>query len=251
MPFMSSVNSYNIAVIFLHPACNMTCTFCITEDNFDLMTPVQALDLLNMLKKENFKSIVFGGGEPFEWPGDLLSLAQDAKRLGFFVQVGTNAVALPTDFQNIKSIDRYVLPLESSLGAVHNKMRVFKQKHHQLVLDALRLLQAARKSVTLSTIITSVNKDGIRTLALFLKELDRPLPFIHAWHLYKFIPQGRGGSVNAADLMVPDLEYKKIIDEVKAMGLPFKVYQREDMYHSYTVDFFWYEHGRLRRGSKG
>src|ERR1039457_4762113 len=113
---MSKIDPSHIAVIFLHPACNMTCTFCITEDNFDTMTQDQVLELLHLLKKANFSSIIFGGGEPFEWPGDLLFLTKEAKQLGFLVQVGTNAVALPQDYQNIKSIDRYVLPIESSLS---------------------------------------------------------------------------------------------------------------------------------------
>ncbi len=239
----------SVAVIFLHPACNMTCTFCITEDNFEAMSEAQAADLWKTLKKEKFTSVVFGGGEPFVWPGNLVRLSQEAKRLGFVVQVGTNAAALPQNFASIPAIDRYVLPLESVDGNIHNKMRFHKEKHHQEIMDCLQKLRGAQKSVTISTIITKGNKDGLEKLALFLKEVDQPRPFIHAWHLYKFIPEGRGGRVNADALAIPDQEYTVVCDEVKAMAMPFPVYRRKDMYRSKTVDFFWYQRGRLQRSS--
>ena len=246
---MPQTNPYDVAVVFLQPQCNMTCTFCITRDNFDAMTQFQALELVDLLKKENFKSIVFGGGEPFEWPGDLLAVMREAKRLGFLVQVGTNAVSLPENFQNIECIDRFVLPLESVSASVHNRMRLYKNTHHQRIMDCLRQLRLDRRCVTLSTIVTKVNQDGLLTLAAFIKELNSDFPFIHAWHLYKFIPEGRGGSVNALELMIPDEDYIRVCGQIKVMDLPFKVYLRQDMYHSKTVDFFWYEQGRLQRGS--
>ncbi|OGX24163.1 MAG: hypothetical protein A2787_06390 [Omnitrophica WOR_2 bacterium RIFCSPHIGHO2_01_FULL_48_9] len=246
---MPKTNPYNVAVIFLHPACNMTCTFCITEDNFDAMSEAQAVELLKTLKKEKFTNVVLGGGEPFAWPGDLVRLAERAKGMGFLVQVGTNAIALPKNFESITGIDRYVLPLESVDSAVHNKMRFYKDKHQQLIMDCLQRLRRAQRSVTISTIITKVNKDGLKALALFLKELNQAQPFIHAWHLYKFISEGRGGRVNAEALAIPDGEYTKVCNEVKALGLPFTVYLRKDMYHSKTVDFFWYQHGKLQCAS--
>lgn len=239
----------SVAVLFLHPACNMKCSFCITEDNFDAMSEPQAASLLKTLKKEKFASVVFGGGEPFAWPGNLVKLSQEAKRLGLEVQVGTNAAALPKNFVSIPTIDRFVLPLESVDSAVHNKMRFHKEKHHQEIVDCLQKLRSAKKGVTISTIITKVNKDGLKELAVFLKKLNQPQPFIHAWHLYKFIPEGRGGRVNAEALAVTDTEYNAVCDAVKAMGMPFPVYKRPDVYRSRSVDFFWFQHGKLQRAS--
>lgn len=241
--------SPSVAVIFLHPACNMKCSFCITEDNFDAMSEAQAAALLKTLKKEKFESVVLGGGEPFAWPGDLVKLSQEAKHLGFVVQVGTNAVALPKNFTSIPTIDRFVIPLESVDGNVHNKMRFHKEQHHQEIIACLQKLRNAQKSVTISTIITKVNKDGLKELALFLKKLDQPHPFIHAWHLYKFLPEGRGGRINAGALTIPDAEYTVVCDAVKALLMPFPIYKRKDMYRSKTVDFFWYQQGKLQRAS--
>jgi MoaA/NifB/PqqE/SkfB family radical SAM enzyme len=246
---MTKIAPYNVAVIFLHPACNMTCTFCITEDHFDAMTQDQAVGLLRLLKEEGFRSVVLGGGEPFQWPGDLLGLTREAKRLGFLVQIGTNAIALPEGFASVETIDRYVIPLESASSEVHNAMRFYKNRHHELIIGCLNRLRDAHKSVTLSTIITKINKDGLKSLAEFLMDLDRPRPFIHAWHLYKFIPEGRGGKSNADALMVSEQDYNNVCGQVLGMGLPFKVYRRKDMYRSRSVDFFWFEHGRLQRSS--
>lgn len=244
-----ALDPYNVAVIFLHPVCNMACTFCITEDNFDVMSQSQAVDLLRILKAKRFNTLVFGGGEPFEWPSDLVALTREAKELGFTVQVGTNAVALPDKFETIETIDRYVLPLESVDDRIHNQMRLYKNRHHEVIMSALDKLRKAQKSVTISTIITQVNKNGLKQLATYLNELDQPTGFIHAWHLYKFIPLGRGGGVNAHKLDVTDEEYRLACEDAKASNPAFPVYRRRNMYRSKTVDFFWYKNGQLHKGS--
>lgn len=240
---------YKVAVIFLHPGCNMTCNFCITENNFDAIAPAQAADLLIRLKDEGFESVVFGGGEPFTWPGDLIALTQEAKQKGFIVQVGTNAVDLPEGFETIATIDRYVLPLESVDPRVHNQMRFYKQKHHQIILNCLERLKVARKSVTISTIVTKINHHEIKALATFLSQMNDPNGFIHAWHLYMFLPEGRGGHRNALDLLLCEDDFERVVKEVKEMGLSFPVFKRKDMYCSQTVDFFWVQDSQLVRGS--
>jgi MoaA/NifB/PqqE/SkfB family radical SAM enzyme len=239
---------YKVAVLFLHPNCNMSCSFCITEDNFDVMTPQQASELLTTLKDERFESVVFGGGEPFLWP-DLIALTKEAKQKGFLVQVGTNGVEMPKDFATIPTIDRYVLPIESMDSNTHNEMRFYKHKHHGIITDRLCALKNAGKTVTISTIVTKINIHELNALALLLEMLNRPQAFIHAWHLYQFIPKGRGGSKNAADLLVSEEEYEKALGYVKSTKLSFPVFKRKDMYHSQSVDFFWFQKGKLIRRS--
>ena len=85
----------------------MSCNFCITEDHFDAMSYAQASHLLDVLKQEGFQSVVLGGGEPFMWPGNVITLAEEAKGKGFIVQIGTNALALPEGFEtNLNKIGR-------------------------------------------------------------------------------------------------------------------------------------------------
>lgn len=246
---MASFSSPKVAVIFLQPACNMSCSFCITEDHFDVMSFAAAVELLKTLKTEGVSNIVFGGGEPFTWPNGLIPLTEKAKELGLFVQAGTNGIAMPPGYTTITSIDRYVLPIESADAKTHNAMRFYKNTHHQIIIGRLKDLRAAGKSVTLSTIITKINQNGLLNLASFIKTFNSSAPFIHAWHLYKFIPEGRGGSINAATLAIPDEEYDSLCRGVMNMSLPFKVFKRSDMYHSKTVDFFWQENASIRRAS--
>ena len=99
-----------VAVVFLQPQCNMTCTFCVTEDDFEPIRFEDAVDLLGHLVQRGVRSVVFGGGEPFQWPGDVLQLASEARARGLTVQIGTNGIDLPRGFADLECIDRWVLP---------------------------------------------------------------------------------------------------------------------------------------------
>ncbi len=240
-----------VAVIFMQPACNMHCTFCVTEDNFDAMTFPQAIALLKHLKQIGVRSVVIGGGEPFDWQnGNLIEVAQAAHDLKFkTVQIGTNGINLPEGFENIEAITRYVIPIESAKPEPHNRMRLYRNHHHEIILDRLAKLKHAKKSVTLSTVITEVNKDTILELAEFLRAYHADSNHVHAWHLYQFIPIGRGGALHAPELQIPEIAYQNIYESVQALTLPFKTYRRTDMYASKTVDFFWYHKNQIQRGS--
>ena len=108
----------DIGVIMLHPGCNMTCTFCVTENTMDAMSLDQAAETVDVAWDRGVRNVVFGGGEPFAWPEDLLRLAGHARQRGMFVQVGTNGIGLPADYATIETIDRFVLPLDGAVGVV-------------------------------------------------------------------------------------------------------------------------------------
>lgn len=250
---MTSVRR-RIAVIMLLPGCNMSCRFCVTGTAVSSMTEGQAHDLLSRLDSQGFDNIVLGGGEPFLWGPGVLALSQRAKHMGFFVQAGTNGIALPRDFAHVPCIDRYVLPLESMDPAVHDGMRPFARgrqgSHHTLILDRLETLRQAGKSVTVSTLVTAENLDALFPIAEWLAAYQRAGAPLHAWHLYKFIPEGRGGSRSADRFSVDDDAYHAAADAVKCAFPELCVYKRPDMYHSRDVDFFWHEGDTLRIGSQ-
>ena len=230
-----------VAVIMPWPGCNMFCNFCITEDNFDCMSFDQAVEMLDYVKRLGVKNIVFGGGEPFCWPNNIVRLCEKAKNDGFLVQVGTNATMLNPGFENLPCIDRFVLPIESTDPEIHDIMRNFPGGHHSIIMDCLTKLKNAKKSVTISTVVTKLNKDCLLNIAKFLMEYNEGTNHIHAWHLYRFIPEGRGGGINADILDIPVEEYLGKCNEVKALNLPFHVFRRDDMYNSKTVEFFRFE----------
>lgn len=242
--------SRSIGVLFLHPGCNMSCSFCVTEDGFSTMRFDQGIVLLKRLRASGFDNVVLGGGEPFTWPFNVVRLAAEAKLLGFVTQVGTNGIALPPDYATVSGIDRYVLPLDAVSSTIHNQLRRYAGDHHSLILDRLACLLMAGKSVTVSTVVNAENIDGLPALGSFLADYVLGGGRLHAWHLYRFIPSGREGGRNASRLYVTEADYLGACAEVKGMDLGFTIYRRQDMRHSRTVDFFWYEGERLVAGSE-
>ena len=237
-----------IASIFLTPLCDMGCRFCASETEFSVMSFDEAATLLGALKGR-MEGVVLGGGEPFLWPHDLDKLACFACDLGFHVQVCTNGVNLPDNFATLPSIDRFILPLESLDPALHERLRVLPGGgHHRLVMDRIQALVRAGREFTLSTVVTAENLQGLQDMAEWLVAECLTGMKLHAWHLYRFLPVGRGGSPNGAELAVDRVEYLQACRALKAAGLPFTVFQRDDMQRSSTVEFFWFDHGRLRMG---
>ncbi len=234
-----------VAVLLTQPRCNMLCTFCVTEDNFDVLSYDRAAALLEQIRAAGTRNVVLGGGEPFTWPHDLTKLAAHAKSLGFTVQVATNAIALPDNFEHLHAIDRYVLPLESADPGPHNELRRYRAQHHAIVRAALDRLAAAGKSVTISTVATSQNLAAIPALADFLDSHHRQHPHLHAWHLYRFIPEGRGGALHAGELSISAETYDELLADLRARDLPFRLYKRADMYQTQTVAFFSEQDGNL------
>ena len=244
-PAMPQSPTKQIAVVFLQPHCNMRCQFCVTEDGFDVMTFAQAVELLTSLQRSGVRTVTLGGGEPFTWPGDVCKLAQHGKELGLFVQVGTNGVNLPTGFAELLEIDRYVLPLESVDPAVHDALRQHRHGHHQVILERLRELGSHAKSVTISTVLTARNCAGLDALAENLRGYQERCHNVHAWHLYRLLERGRGGSVHGTALRISAEDYANHCARAQARGLPFKFYRRQDLYRSRSVGFHWSEGGSI------
>ncbi|MCP3994519.1 MAG: radical SAM protein [bacterium] len=240
----------SVGVVFLQPQCNMTCTFCVTEDDFEPMRADDAVALLDHLVGRGVRNVVFGGGEPFAWAGDVVRLAREARARGLTVQVGTNGVALPEGYADLDCFDRWVLPLESTDPRAHDEMRRHGAGHHALVLERLRDLQRASRQVTVSTVLTAVNLPGLRELARFLADYYAGGRNVHAWHLYQFLPLGRGGRKNGDALSIPPETYAEACEELQRLDLPFRVFRRTDMYRSRTVEFFWSKDGHVVSGSE-
>lgn len=241
----------HIASLFMTPLCGMHCRFCASETDFEVMSFDQAAALLVALRGR-VDSVVLGGGEPFLWPNDLEKLTCFAADLGFQVQVCTNGVNLPQGFEQISSIGRYILPLESLDPGLHEGLRQLRGGgHHGLVLDRIRTLVQAERELTLSTVVTAENLPGLQDLAEWLVAECLSGLKLHAWHLYRFLPVGRGGAPNGQELAVDRDQYLKACRALKAAGLPFTIYQRDDMRRATSVEFFWFEQGRLRMGSGG
>jgi MoaA/NifB/PqqE/SkfB family radical SAM enzyme len=239
-----------IASLFLLPQCDMSCRFCASEEDFSVMSFAQAERLLRGLRALTIRNVVFGGGEPFLWPHDLERLTRLARGLGFLVQVCTNGASLPVGFEGIKSIDRYILPLESMDPEIHDGLRLHPAGHLERVLDRIDSLVGSGRQLTVSTVVTRDNVDRLAEVADFLARSVARGVDIHAWHLYRFLPIGRGGASNADRLAITDEEFVGACAQARERTLPFRVYRRDNMLRSSSVEFFWYESGRLEIGSR-
>lgn len=258
----------NIAVVFLHGRCAMSCPFCISDEHLGSMTPEQYAALLETISASGFDQVVLGGGEPCEWPFGWRAAAAAAKERGFLVQLGTNGLRLTPGFETFDGVDRYVLPLDGAASHVHNSLRPLarppesprhaapawlgapersRSGHFEVITDRLEALRAAGRETTVSTVVTSLNQGEIPALAALLNRYTDAGGRVHAWHLYRFLPHGRGGARHRA-LETGDTAYNAAVDLARRMAR-VRVFRRPDMRHSATVDFFWYEEGRMARGS--
>jgi MoaA/NifB/PqqE/SkfB family radical SAM enzyme len=239
-----------IASLFLTPRCDMSCRFCASEAEFSVMRFDQARDLLRALRARSVANVVLGGGEPFLWPHDLLRLSALARELGFLVQVCTNGVSLPAHFERIESIDRYILPLESMSADRHNALRFQSAGHHEIVRERIDRLGGSGRELSVSTVVTSENLEDLPQIADHLVQVRRAGVAVHAWHLYRFLPVGRGGTRHSDRLGTDRRQFVQACAAVRHLDLGFPVYRRDNMLRSSSVEFFWYEEGGLRMGSQ-
>jgi MoaA/NifB/PqqE/SkfB family radical SAM enzyme len=235
-----------IASVFLTPDCGMACRFCGSERGFDAMTQEEAFALLDRVAEAGVTNVVLGGGEPLQWKPGLAPLLERGRALGLVMQVCTNGLHLPTDPLAWPRADRFILPLEATVPALHDGLRRFPGGHQRVVLGHLEALVGMGRRVTLSTVVTRENLDEVPRLGDLLLDYQRRGVLIHAWHLYRFIPTGRAGLANGADLTLPKEAYRIAVQAQKDRGLPFPVYRRSDLRHPSTVLYFWKESGSWR-----
>lgn len=237
-----------IASLFLLPDCALACAFCGSASGFDTLTRAQAEGVLADLAAQGVRNVVLGGGEPLQWPHDLGDLARLAKGLGFTVQLCTNGVGLREDLAGLEAVDRFILPLESADPAVHDALRRHPGGHHALVWRRLEALREAGREITLSTVVTRENLEGLESLAARLSAFHARGARIHAWHLYRFLPIGRSGTRNAARLGTGLEAYRDAVEALRREGQGFRIYRRSDMVHASSVAYVWGEGGRLKVG---
>ena len=234
------------------------------------MTPEALITLLDELAKAEVRNIVLGGGEPAEWPWGWETACRLAWERGFLVQLGTAGAALRPGFEQVPWVDRFVLPLDGDTPALHNRFRpmglrpdisgtraeaffarlggtVAPDGHFAVIMDRLAALAEAGREVTLSTVVNRESLSGMDRLAGMVGEIARLLP-VHAWHLYRFIPAGRGGTNTAERFGIDRETFDRVGSRARELVPAVQIFKRSDMRFSRDVDFFWFEQGRIQRG---
>lgn len=237
----------DVGVLMLTAHCGMGCEFCGADAYMKDLPPKKVQAALARLYGQGIRSLVLGGGEPFLWSGDLWALARSAKSSGFEVQVGTNGRALPGDFARREEVDRWVLPLESADSSVHDQLRPSEESHFAVIESALQACLQAGREVTISTVVSTVTAKGLEKIARKLEAWIAQGGRLHAWHLYRFQPEGRKGEANADRFFITEEEYLAAAEKVRSRHGRLNILLRPDLYHSHQVAFFHVQDHRLLR----
>lgn len=239
-----------IATVFLLPDCDLSCRFCASDLGFDCMEETQALRFIEELASAGYKSLVLGGGEPLLWPGDLFRVAARASQLGMIVQLNTNGVAWPDGLEKQNGIHRVILPLDGATPASHDWLRAPRGGHRALVEERLNRLTASGKEVTVGTVVCKTNQEELSALYKELKTRCAKGLRLHAWHLYRFRPVGRGGARpnRGPEFGLGMEEFRNMCAPIQSLEHPFQIFRRPDMTRSREVEFFWFQKGVLKTG---
>lgn len=235
-----------VAVLFLTPACNMSCAFCGAEKGFDGIPYGEAAALVDRFAAQGVESVVLGGGEPFLWKHGLAQLARRVRERGMLAQVGTNGTLPPAEDAALHEFDRWILPLESVEGHIHDSLRPFEGGHLHKVIVLMERLRKQGLELTISTLVTHENFDSVFEVGAFLSWYKRKGGRLHAWHLYRFLPVGRGGSLNHSRFATVPGVFEALGDLVKRRFGSLRIYLRPDMYHSKDTSFYWWQGGQVR-----
>ena len=242
-----------IAALFLLPDCDLACRFCASEFGLDSLTEDEAIRWIGSVAAKRYTSVVLGGGEPLLWSGDLFRVGARAKELGLVVQLNTNGVAWREEVETSKSIDRVILPLDGATHTTHDFLRGRRKGHRALVEDRLRRLSVVGREVTIGSVICRLNSADLPAIAEELAERVEAGLRLHAWHLYRFQPIGRGGGAigRNEELGLGVGEYLHVCKPIQSVSRSWKIYRRPDMTRSKDVDFFWKEKGQWRAQGRG
>ena len=252
-----------IATVYLLPKCDLACRFCGSDVGFNALDESEALRFVSYVATNGYSSVVLGGGEPLLWPGDLERVGAHARELGLVVQLNTNGVAWREELETTDAITRIILPLDGATAESHDYLRKPNGCHRAIVEDRLARLSKSGKEATIGSVICRPN---LHELPLIAAELDQRVANglnLHAWHLYRFRPIGRGGAVGGRND-----EFGLELDEFRAHCEPIQanqfaratnaeaerswaIYRRPDMTQSRDVDFFWKDKGVWHASGRG
>lgn len=239
-----------VAILMLLPQCNMTCDYCVIEEHFSAVPWESAMAWIHSLKEKNYSNLILGGGEPTLWKFDVFRLAAAAKAAGLFVQIGTNAIRLPLNFENNPNIDRWILPLDGATALIHERTRHARTSHFERMREVLERLGQSGKNVYVSTVICQENREFLPQLRDYLEDYHQRYRNLQMWCLYQLLPLGRGPVENYDRLKIPHHEFESAAKEMIASPRSFKISVRRNMYGSDRVDFFAFEKGEIRLQEK-
>jgi MoaA/NifB/PqqE/SkfB family radical SAM enzyme len=269
-----------IATVYLLPKCDLACRFCGSDLGFNALDETEALRFVSFAATNGYSSVVLGGGEPLLWSGDLERVGAHARQLGLVVQLNTNGVAWRSELETTDAITRIILPLDGATAESHDFLRKPRGGHREIVEDRLARLAKSGKQTTVGSVICRPNLPELPQLAAELDQRVADGLNLHAWHLYRFRPIGRGGAIDGREdefgleldefrehcQRIQSNQFPRAAEVVASPNLAgtaqpnptaaaaersWAIYRRPDMTQSRDVDFFWKDKGEWNASGRG
>jgi MoaA/NifB/PqqE/SkfB family radical SAM enzyme len=173
--------------------CALQCEWCYVPFEGAVVKPEIVLHVVDRVAQLGFKSLTFGGGDPFQY-SFLDGLLRRAKVSGLCVQVDTHAKSLRQTSKTLtllwETVDLLGLPLDGPTADVHDRMRS-SPGHFDIVRRRLEWLRPYRDRLKINTLISAKNVETLPTLASLISFISPT-----RWSMYQYWPLGPGDRVN-------------------------------------------------------
>ena len=172
--------------------CNFGCRYCsnayvakedpaIQQDRVYHLSP---RELVGTAQKLSCRSIIFNVNEPTVSIPSLLEVAREAKAAAIPMGCLTNGYATVDSTEILASIFSFFNVSLKGISADFNKTYVGIPSPEPVLRSIRRLAQDRHVEVT-TPIIEGANDNEIDTIAAFLAEVDREIP----WHVFRLLPE--------------------------------------------------------------
>lgn len=195
--------------------CNLKCSGCHAnggEKTNDEMTTKDAERVIDRLAEVNdFKMIVFTGGEPF-LRKDLFHLIRYARNVGFYPTVASNGTLLSREVVRelkLSGVSGVALSIDSVDPKKHDLMRGVDGSFCK-VLEGFKILKEEGLYIQANITISKANFLEVEELLKLSNNLNT-----HVVLLYQFIPTGRGKDL--CEVMLNKDELYSVIEKTYSL----------------------------------
>ena len=166
------IDNPRILYVRVSENCNAHCFMCHYADEHDSYNIImeQYDELLNYVKKKQFKMIRFTGGEPLLHK-NIIEFLIKAKKLGLQTSIITNGYLLKIKSKKLvdSGLDQCIISLDGSCSEIHDSLRNFKgcfnniicginelRKYNQLISIRINTVVSGRNIMDISNIYRCV-----------------------------------------------------------------------------------------------
>ncbi len=202
---MGCIGFPNHPVLEITSRCNLKCIHCHAgninknSNNFFELSTSQVKNLIDDIRKVNeFRMIVFTGGEPFV-RDDLIEILEYSKYKGFVNVIATNATLITDEIaKKIKKagVAGIAVSLDSTNPAIHNEIRQNKNAF-ELALAGIEAVKKAGILLQINTTAMEYNFNDLQNLIKLADNLGSSIML-----MYQLVPVGRGCLIKNASLNI-------------------------------------------------